>query len=79
MADGPVKVTIKVYNHFLEPIEKLEKAGDKLFDILWEFKVLDEGIYYYQAEVEDVNTGELHMLHIQKFVVLHDEEATESQ
>ena len=70
---GLAKVRLKIYNHFLVEIKAFEQEGSKLFDVIWVFKNLEEGIYYYQANVEDLAGEHVYKLPIQKFVVLHDE------
>ena len=73
LADGNTRVRIKIYDHFLVEIKTLEQEGMGLFDILWDFKHLEEGIYYYQANVEDKKQDHLFKLKIQKLVVLKEE------
>jgi len=70
MAAGPCKVRIRVNNRFFDVIATIEKEGGSLFDILWNLKTVSEGIYYYQAQIEDKATGQITKLPLQKFVVL---------
>ena len=70
MAPGPCKVRIRVNNRFFDVVAKLEKEGGTFFDILWSLKDVPEGIYYYQAQIEDKATGQITQLPLQKFVVL---------
>ena len=73
MAPGPCKVRIRVTNRFFDVVAKFEKEGGTLFDILWNLKTVSEGIYYFQAQVEDKATGQITQLPLQKFVVLKSE------
>lgn len=70
MAPAPCKVRIRVNNRFFDVVAKFEKEGGTLFDILWNLKDVPEGIYYFQAQVEDKATGQITQLPLQKFVVL---------
>ena len=70
MAAGPCKVRIRVNNRFFDVVATIEKEGSALFDILWSLKTVPEGIYYYQAQIEDKATGQITKLPLQKFVVL---------
>lgn len=70
MTTGKASVRIRVYNHFLDPIANLSQEGDKFFDLLWSLQQIPEGIYYYQAQVTDVLTGQTTKISVQKFVVL---------
>ena len=70
MAPAPCKVRIRVNNRFFDVIAKLEKEGGTFFDILWSLKDVPEGIYYFQAQIEDKATGQITQLPLQKFVVL---------
>ncbi|HUO57026.1 MAG TPA: hypothetical protein VMV05_02515 [bacterium] len=70
MAPGPCKVKIYIHNRFFDPILMLQKEGGTFFDILWNPKKLSEGIYYFQANVEDKTTGKVTKLPLQKFAVL---------
>ncbi len=72
LAEGNTGVRIKIYDHFLVEIKTLEQEGNGLYDVLWEFRRLEEGIYYFQANVEDKIHGHLFKLKIQKLVVLKD-------
>jgi len=70
MSGGTVRVRITIYDHTLVAIKTLEMKGDGVFDLLWEFNRLPEGIYYYQADVVDLDTNLRHKVKLQKFVVL---------
>ncbi len=70
MAPAPCKVRIRVNNRFFDVIAKLEKEGGTFFDIFWSLKEVPEGIYYFQAQIEDKATGQITQLPLQKFVVL---------
>jgi hypothetical protein len=74
MAPGPCKVKIRVTNRFFDVVAKLDKEGSALFDIIWSLKNVSEGIYYYQAIIEDKATGQITQLPLQKFVVLKSPE-----
>jgi hypothetical protein len=70
MTAGPAKARIRIYDRFMDPVAEPVKEGNKLFDILWSLKDVPEGIYCYQAQIEDTTTGEITKLPQQKFVVL---------
>ncbi len=70
MTAVPSKVKIRVYNRFFDNVATLSKEGNGLFDILWSLKGVSEGIYHFQAQVEDKTTGQVSQLPIQKFVVM---------
>jgi len=73
VAKGALKVTLKIYNHDLVEIKKFEQSGENLFDIIWDFKALDEGIYYFKADIENLDTDQRSGIPAQKFVVLKGE------
>ena len=70
MTAVPSKVKIRVYNRFFDNVATLTKEGKGLFDILWSLKGVSEGIYHFQAQIEDKTTGQVCQLPIQKFVVM---------
>lgn len=74
MTTGPAKVEIVVYDRFFNKVKELQGEGDRLFDVLWNFKKIPQGIYYYQAEVTDSATGGVQMLKMQSFAVMKDED-----
>lgn len=63
-------VRIRIYNHNLEFFAKIEKVGNKVFDILWSLKHVPEGLYYYQVQVVDQNTGKITKLPLANFAVM---------
>lgn len=63
-------VRIRIYDHNLEAFGKIEKVGDKVFDILWSLKDVPEGLYYYQVQVVDQETGKITKLPLNNFAVM---------
>ena len=73
MTLGPAKVQIVVYDRFFNKVKELQGEGERLFDVLWNFKKIPQGIYYYQAQITDTATGGPQMLKMQSFAVLKDD------
>lgn len=70
MLPAPSLVRIHIYNRNLEFFDKIEKEGNKVFDILWSLKNVPEGLYYYQVQVVDKKTGKVTMLPQANFAVM---------
>ncbi len=70
MLPKPALVKIRIYNRNLEPFDKIEKDGEKVFDILWSLKKVPEGLYYYQVQIVDDETGKITKLPLQNFAVM---------
>jgi hypothetical protein len=70
MVPAPSLVRIHIYNRNLEFFDKIEKEGNKVFDILWSLKKVPEGLYYYQVQVVDQKTGKVTMLPQANFAVM---------
>jgi hypothetical protein len=66
---SPSDVKIKIFDHFYSPITTLEKRGSSWFDILWNLRTVDDGFYYYETEINDLKTGVVSNLPLQKFIV----------
>ena len=71
MVSNNSDVKIRIYDHFYSPVTELEKKGSSWFDILWKLKEVPDGFYYYETEVDDLDTGLVSNLPPQKFVVNH--------
>jgi hypothetical protein len=70
MLPAPSLVRIRIYNRNLEFFDKIEKEGNKVFDILWSLKNVPEGLYYYQVQVVDQKTGKVTKLPLANFAVM---------
>ncbi len=70
MAPAKSLVRIRIYNHNLEGFAKIEKEGEKVFDILWNLKEVPEGLYYYQTQIVDDKTGKITHLPLSNFAVM---------
>lgn len=77
MSDGFVRARIKIYNRDFDPIDELSQEGVRYFDILWNLTTVSEGLYYYQTQIEDKDTGKITSLPMQKFVVLKETDEKE--
>ncbi len=70
MVPAPSNVFIRVYDSQFDLFDEIKKSGDQLFDVLWSLKKVDEGMYYYQVQVEDQATGKITKLPMKKFAVI---------
>jgi len=70
MLPAPSLVRIHIYNRNLEFFDKIEKEGNKVFDILWSLKNVPQGLYYYQVQVVNQKTGKVTMLPQANFAVM---------
>jgi hypothetical protein len=70
---GPAKVHIVVYDNLMDRVAVFESQGDRLFDVIWKLKKVPEGIYYFQAVVDERNPPAEKTLPMQSFVVLKRE------
>src|SRR6185295_14539889 len=55
MSKNRVIVHLRVTDRFFDPVDKIEQEGEGLFDILWSLQKVSDGMYYYQAQIEDKN------------------------
>ncbi|SRR5579871_1220891 len=77
MAKGTSKAQVVVYDRFFTKVTELSGEGDRLFDILWSLKKVQQGLYYYQTQVTDSTTGQAQMLPMQSFAVMKDDLPTD--
>jgi hypothetical protein len=70
MVPQPALVRIRVYDHSLEPFDKIEQEGEKVFDILWSLKNVPQGLYYYQVQIVDQASGNITKLPLTNFAVM---------
>ncbi len=70
MLPSPALIRIRIYDHDLEPFDKIEQVGEKVFDILWSLKSVPEGLYYYQVQIVNQETGKITKLPLRNFAVM---------
>ena len=70
MLPGPSLVRIRIYNQNLEFFDKIEKDGNRVFDILWSLKNVPQGLYYYQVQIVDQASGNITKLPLTNFAVM---------
>lgn len=70
---GSARAHIVIYDRFFSKIKELDGEGTHLFDILWSLKKIPQGIYHYQTQLTDTESGESQILHMQSFAVMRDE------
>ena len=72
IAKGQAKTHVVIYDHFFNKVAELSGEGDHLFDILWSLKSVQQGLYYYQAEITD-DKGAPQMIPMQTFAVMKED------
>ena len=65
----PSIVKISIHDHFYAPVTVLQKKGTGCFDVLWKVRKVPDGIYYYDSEIQDVKSGSVLKLPMQKVIV----------